>query len=167
MAAVHPQVVNVLDGDPLDAGCLSAGGRLTGDVLSSVDHAERLPDLVIAGVVNDVSRVGEDTDVMAERQAVRRLQGAVLHRPRTAGPGWDRISTQSGLSKSTVGRIWRAFGLKPHLVDTFKLCVDEKSGIQAQTKGFGLAFKCSIQDSMWCSSAVMLSSDPVVHREGP
>ena len=67
-------------------------------------------------------------------------------------------ATQSGLSKSTVGRIWRAFGLKPHLVDTFKLssdplfiekvrdvvglylnpperavvlCVDEKSGIQA------------------------------------
>ena len=52
-------------------GCLSAGGRLTGDVLSSVDHAELLPDLVIAGVVNGVSRVGEDTDVMAERQAVR------------------------------------------------------------------------------------------------
>ena len=63
-----------------------------------------------------------------------------------------------GLSASTVGRIWRAFGLKPGLVDTFKLsndplfiekvrdvvglylnpperavvlCVDEKSGIQA------------------------------------
>ena len=65
---------------------------------------------------------------------------------------------ESGLSKSTVGRIWKAFGLKPHLVDTFKisndpqfidkvrdvvglyldppekalvLCVDEKSQIQA------------------------------------
>ncbi len=62
------------------------------------------------------------------------------------------------MSKSTVGRIWKAFGLKPHLVDTFKisndpqfidkvrdvvglyldppekalvLCVDEKSQIQA------------------------------------
>jgi transposase len=73
---------------------------------------------------------------------------------------WSRASmaTETGLSKSTVGRIWRAFGLKPHLVDTFKLSsdplfiekvrdvvglylnpperavvlsVDEKSGIQA------------------------------------
>jgi transposase len=73
---------------------------------------------------------------------------------------WSRASmaAEAGLSKSTVGRIWRAFGLKPHLVDTFKLsndplfiekvrdvvglylnpperavvlCVDEKSGIQA------------------------------------
>jgi hypothetical protein len=28
------------------------------------------------------------------------------------------------LSKSTIGRIWRGFGLKPHLVDTFKLSTD-------------------------------------------
>lgn len=73
---------------------------------------------------------------------------------------WSRTSMakKSGLSKSTVGRIWRDFGLKPHLSDTFKLstdplfvekvvdvvglyhnppekavvlCVDEKSQIQA------------------------------------
>lgn len=68
------------------------------------------------------------------------------------------MAAEAGLSESTIGRIWRAFGLKPHLVDTFKLssdplfiekvrdvvglylnpperavvlCVDEKSGIQA------------------------------------
>src|SRR3954453_6887692 len=68
------------------------------------------------------------------------------------------MAAESGLSRSTVGRIWRAFQLKPHLVDTFKLssdplfvdkvrdvvglyldpperalvlCVDEKSQIQA------------------------------------
>ena len=68
------------------------------------------------------------------------------------------MAAETGLSKSTVGRIWKAFGLKPHLVDTFKisndpqfidkvrdvvglyldppekalvLCVDEKSQIQA------------------------------------
>jgi transposase len=73
---------------------------------------------------------------------------------------WSRASMakRSGLSKSTIGRIWRDFGLKPHLSDTFKLstdplfvekvvdvvglyhnpperavvlCVDEKSQIQA------------------------------------
>ncbi|MFI2207133.1 IS630 family transposase [Streptomyces sp. NPDC020192] len=73
---------------------------------------------------------------------------------------WSRSSMaeRSALSKSTVGRIWRKFHLKPHLADTFKLstdplfvekvhdvvglyfnppegavvlCVDEKSQIQA------------------------------------
>ena len=73
---------------------------------------------------------------------------------------WSRASMaeRAGLSKSTIGRIWRKFDLKPHLAGTFKLsadplfavkvvdvaglyhdppekavvlCVDEKSGIQA------------------------------------
>jgi len=73
---------------------------------------------------------------------------------------WSRASmaTETGLSRSTIGRIWKSFGLKPHQVDTFKisndpqfidkvrdvvgldldppekalvLCVDEKSQIQA------------------------------------
>jgi len=29
-----------------------------------------------------------------------------------------------GMSESAISRIWRAFGLKPHLVDTFKLSND-------------------------------------------
>ncbi|TDO41787.1 IS630 family transposase [Paractinoplanes brasiliensis] len=39
---------------------------------------------------------------------------------------WSRASMakQSGLSKSTVGRVWKAFRLQPHLVDTFKLSND-------------------------------------------
>jgi transposase len=73
---------------------------------------------------------------------------------------WSRSSMarRSGLSRSTVGRIWKAFRLKPHLSETFKLskdplfidkvrdvvgfyldpperavvlCVDEKSQVQA------------------------------------
>ncbi|WP_217712086.1 IS630 family transposase [Kitasatospora sp. NA04385] len=73
---------------------------------------------------------------------------------------WSRTSmaARTGLSKSTIGRIWRKFDLKPHLQDSFKLstdpqfvdkvvdvvglyhnpperavvlCVDEKSQIQA------------------------------------
>jgi transposase len=73
---------------------------------------------------------------------------------------WSRASMakRSGLSKSTIGRIWRTFELKPHRAGTFKLsadplfiekvydvvglylnppesavvlCVDEKSQIQA------------------------------------
>lgn len=73
---------------------------------------------------------------------------------------WSRASmaARTGLSKSTIGRIWKRFDLKPHLQDSFKLstdpqfvakvvdvvglyhnpperavvlCVDEKSQIQA------------------------------------
>lgn len=80
--------------------------------------------------------------------------------PGNGATHWSRSSMakKSGLSSSTVGRIWRKFDLKPHLVDGFKLstdplfvdkvydviglylnppessvvyCVDEKSQIQA------------------------------------
>jgi transposase/transcriptional regulator with XRE-family HTH domain len=73
---------------------------------------------------------------------------------------WSRskMAERSGLSRSTIGRIWGAFDLKPHLSDTYKLsndplfvekvydivglylnppemavvyCVDEKSQVQA------------------------------------
>jgi transposase len=39
---------------------------------------------------------------------------------------WSRASMaqRSGLSKSTIGRIWRDFGLKPHQAETFKLSTD-------------------------------------------
>jgi transposase len=39
---------------------------------------------------------------------------------------WSRTSmaARSGLSKSTIGRIWRDFGLKPHRAETFKLSAD-------------------------------------------
>ena len=39
---------------------------------------------------------------------------------------WSRASMarRSGLSKSTIGRIWRKFDLKPHLIDGFKLSTD-------------------------------------------
>jgi transposase len=39
---------------------------------------------------------------------------------------WSRASMarRSGLSESTIGRIWRDFGLKPHIQDSFKLSTD-------------------------------------------
>ena len=39
---------------------------------------------------------------------------------------WSRASMaeRSGLSKSTIGRIWRKFDIKPHFTGTFKLSTD-------------------------------------------
>ncbi len=34
------------------------------------------------------------------------------------------MAKKSGLSKSTIGRIWKAFELKPHRAETFKLSAD-------------------------------------------
>ena len=34
------------------------------------------------------------------------------------------MAQATGLSQTAVGRIWRAFGLKPHLRETFKLSTD-------------------------------------------
>jgi transposase len=51
---------------------------------------------------------------------------ATLERTPKDATHWSRASmaAETGLSRSTVGRIWRAFTLKPHLVDTFKLSSD-------------------------------------------
>jgi transposase len=51
---------------------------------------------------------------------------ATLERAPTDATHWSRASmaAETGLSRSTIGRIWREFRLKPHLADTFKLSAD-------------------------------------------
>jgi transposase/transcriptional regulator with XRE-family HTH domain/transposase-like protein len=61
------------------------------------------------------------TDEQVERVVVETLEAT----PKDA-THWSRTSMakRTGLSRSTVGRIWKAFRLKPHLADTFKLSSD-------------------------------------------
>jgi transposase len=61
------------------------------------------------------------TDEQVEQVVVDTLES----RPPNA-THWSRSSmaNRSGLSRATIGRIWKAFGLKPHLVETFKLSAD-------------------------------------------
>lgn len=92
--------------------------------------------------------------------AVERVVVATLERTPTGATHWSTrgMAKRQGLSHTTVGRIWRAFGLQPHRSETFTisrdprliekvrdivglymkppanaliLCVDEKSQIQA------------------------------------
>jgi transposase len=57
---------------------------------------------------------------------VERVVTRTLETMPTNATHWStrRMAQASGLSQSTVGRIWRAFGLKPHRADTFKLSTD-------------------------------------------
>jgi transposase len=106
----------------------------------------------------DEPRLGRPPTITAEQVEV--VVVATLESTPKNATHWSRakMADRSGLSKSTIGRIWKAFDVKPHREDGFKLsndpqfvekvydivglyvnppeaavvyCVDEKSQVQA------------------------------------
>jgi transposase len=57
---------------------------------------------------------------------VEEIVRRTLEQKPRAATHWSRstMAEAAGVSDSTVGRIWRAFGLQPHRVETFKLSKD-------------------------------------------
>ena len=108
-------------GDPVALRC--GYERLREAVLSGRADGWRLGHGVLAtrGTVAWVAAVGE----VAPKQVEDVLAATLESTPENA-THWSRakMADRSGLSESTIGRIWRAFGLQPHRTETFKLCTD-------------------------------------------
>ena len=97
--------------------------RLTVSVPTVRKWRSRFLDLRVDGLV-DEPRPGRPALISVEQ--VEQVVVDTLETTPKNATHWSRakMAERSGLSKSTVGRIWKAFGLKPHLEEGFKLSND-------------------------------------------
>lgn len=78
----------------------------------------------IQGIEMDAPRCGRLPKIPSARK--KQVIHKTLHEKPAATTHWSRrtMAAASGLSDSTIGRIWKAHGLKPHLSRAFKLSND-------------------------------------------
>jgi transposase len=118
-------------------------------------------------IANGIAGLGDEPRPGAPREIgddkIERVVRLTLEKTRKGATHWSSrmLAARTGLSQSTISRVWRAFGLKPHRMEGFQLssdpllidkvrdivglyldpphhalvlCVDEKSQIQALSR---------------------------------
>ena len=80
----------------------------------------------LAGIEKDAPRPGRRRRFSAQQRAA--VINKTLREKPEGQTHWSRatMSAATGLSQTTIGRIWCEHGLKPHRVDTFKLSNDSR-----------------------------------------
>lgn len=86
----------------------------------------RFTDGGIKALLRDASRSGRTPRVTPEVES--RIINTTLHEQPVVATHWSTrtLAAHLGLSATTVRRVWRRNGLKPHLQDTFKLSRDPR-----------------------------------------
>ena len=80
----------------------------------------------LEGIEKDAPRPGRRRRINEKQRAA--VVRKTLRETPEGQTHWSRatMSAATGLSESTIGRIWREHGLKPHRVETFKLSNDPR-----------------------------------------
>jgi transposase len=86
---------------------------------------DRYAESGLAGIEKDAPRAGRKPSI-SRRRVKQIIEWTTQTVPENA-THWSRslMAAKAGVSDSTVGRIWRRHGLKPHKVSTFKLSNDK------------------------------------------
>src|SRR5437016_8064142 len=86
----------------------------------------RFAELGLNGILKEEQRSGRPPSISQKKKAA--IVRKTLHEKPLNATQWSRslMSAEADVSSSTVGRIWRVHGLKPHLVKTFKLSNDKR-----------------------------------------
>jgi transposase len=86
----------------------------------------RFAEQGIAGILKDAPRTGRRRTLSEE--VIREIVRKTTQETPASRTHWSTrsLAKAMGLSPSTIGRIWRSHGLKPHLIRSFKLSRDPR-----------------------------------------
>jgi transposase len=107
-------------------GALDVAAEVGTSVLTVRRWRRRYRDKGVAGLLKDATRPARKKSLSA--QMINKVVNMTLHEKPPKATHWSlrSMAKASGVSPSSVQRIWKAHGLKPHLVRTFKLSRDPK-----------------------------------------
>jgi transposase len=113
---------------------LAAEGKTNGEIADELGISrqkagrwrDRFYQYGVAGIEKDAPRPGRKKKI-SSRKLNKVVELTTQSKPENA-THWSRrlMAERMNLSDSTIGRIWRAHGLKPHRVTSFKLSNDKQ-----------------------------------------